>query len=224
MQAWYRPKNLIFAFIAVMGVYVLYHNERFLITPNDPIWAHYATIKWWLLVHGLVGMTVFIAGPLQFSERLRRNYARIHRGSGYVYILGIAVLAPLGAIIQLIDEKTGGPRSFTVLAVVNALMLYVFTGLALLFIIRGRIKQHREWMTRSFSTALVFFEGRFVGGITGWELMGVEIVQAIIWACLIFALIAAEVVNNWQEITMLFKPQPKKKSASDADLALAEGS
>jgi hypothetical protein len=32
--------------------------------------------------------------------------------------------------------------------------------------------------------ALLFIAGRFVLGVTGWEALGVEIAQAIIWACL----------------------------------------
>ena len=48
--------------------------------------------------------------------------------------------------------------------------------------------------------ALVFIEGRFVMGITGWERLGVEIAQAIIWSCLAMSILFADVINNWMEI------------------------
>jgi hypothetical protein len=31
-----------------MLVYVLYHDESFLVHPKDPIWLHYEPFKWWL--------------------------------------------------------------------------------------------------------------------------------------------------------------------------------
>ena len=36
-----RAKYAVFAVIAVMTGYVLYHNERFLIEPDHPMWDHY---------------------------------------------------------------------------------------------------------------------------------------------------------------------------------------
>jgi len=46
---WFRPKYIVFAIIFWMMVYVLNHNERFVIHSNDPIWNHYQSFKWWLL-------------------------------------------------------------------------------------------------------------------------------------------------------------------------------
>ena len=37
------------------------------------------------------------------------------------------------------------------------------TGLALVFILKGMVQQHRQWMTGSFAVALVFLEGRVIG-------------------------------------------------------------
>jgi len=41
-RQWSRPKSIIFAAVGLMTLYVLYHNERFLIQPENPIWRHYA--------------------------------------------------------------------------------------------------------------------------------------------------------------------------------------
>jgi len=35
---------------------------------------------------------------------------------------------------------------------------------------------------------------------TGWEQLGVEIAQAIIWACLARSILLADVANNWVEM------------------------
>jgi len=59
-----------------------------------------------------------------------------------------------------------------VAAVVDAVLLMGTTAVALAFIWKGKVQQHRQWMTRSFGVALVFLEVRVVGGITGWENLG----------------------------------------------------
>ncbi len=74
MKVRLNAKYVVFSLIAVMTVYVLWHNERFLIEPANPIWQHYAKIKWLLLPHGLFGAIVLLLAPLQFSERLRKHY------------------------------------------------------------------------------------------------------------------------------------------------------
>lgn len=195
-----KAKYVVFSGIAVMMAYVLYHNERFLIQPENPIWQHYAHFKWWLLPHGIFGALVLLIAPLQFSDRLRRRFTRWHRIAGRVYVVGVLVLAPLGAYIQYYEERLGFPRSFTVLAFVDAAMLIVTTVIAFLFAYKRKIALHRQWVTRSYAVALVFIAGRFVMGVTGWETLGVEIVQAIIWSCLALSVPLADVANNWMEI------------------------
>ena len=68
-----RPKYVLFAFIALMMAYVLRHNESFLVHPQDPVWQHYHPFRWWLLPHGIAGACALLLGPLQFSDRLRRD-------------------------------------------------------------------------------------------------------------------------------------------------------
>src|SRR5271157_672890 len=95
MRARLRPKTLLFAFIGLMMAYVLYHNERFLINPGDPVWRHYQPFKWWLLPHGLAGACALLLGPMQFSERLRHRFAKLHHIVGYVYIACVFIAAPI---------------------------------------------------------------------------------------------------------------------------------
>jgi hypothetical protein len=200
MKARLNAKYVVFSVIAVMIVYVLYHNERFLIEPTHPIWQHYEPFKWWLLPHGLFGAVVILLAPLQFSDRLRRRFTRFHRVVGRLYVIGAFVLAPLGAYIQYYNERLGSPRSFTVLAVVDAVMLIGSTGIAFMFAYKRKITQHRQWIVRSYAIALVFIESRFILGTTGWEQLGVEIVQAIIWSCLAMSILVADLANHRMEI------------------------
>jgi uncharacterized membrane protein len=192
-----KAKYLVFFGIAVMMAYVMYHNERFLIQPANPVWEHYAPFKWWLLPHGLFGATVLLLAPFQFSDRLRRRFTRMHRIVGRLYVIGALGLAPLGAYIQYYQERMGFPRSFSVLAGVDAAMLITTTLIAFLFAYKRKIALHRQWVTRSYAVALVFITGRFVMGVTGWEQISIEIVQAIIWSCLALSILLADIANNW---------------------------
>jgi len=210
-----NAKYVVFSVIAVMTLYVLYHNERFLVEPTNPVWQHYAAFKWVLLPHGIFGAIVLLFAPFQFSDRLRQRFTKAHRIMGRLYVIGAFGLAPLGAYIQYFQERMGAPRSFTILGIVDALMLMSATALALLFAVRRKIALHRQWATRSYAIALVFIGGRFVLGITGWEALGVEIVQAMIWACLALSVVLADVSIHWREIRLALRSTEARVSKKE---------
>src|SRR5262245_9167927 len=195
-----KAKYVVFTVIALASAYVMYHNERFLVDSSHPAWQHYEPFKWWLLPHGIFGAIVLLFAPLQFSDRLRQRFTKAHRVMGRLYVVGAMGLAPLGAYIQYYQERMGAPRSFTILGIVDALMLMGATSLAFFFAFRRKIPLHRQWATRSYAIALVFIGGRFVLGVTGWEALGVEIVQAIIWSCLALSVLLADIAINWKEM------------------------
>lgn len=196
----FKAKYVVFSIIAVATVYVMQHNERFLIDSKHPAWQHYGPFKWWLLPHGIFGAIVLLFGPFQFSERLRRRFTKAHRVMGRFYVIGALGLAPLGAYIQYFQERMGAPRSFTMLGIVDAAMLMSVTIIAFVFAFKRKIALHRQWATRSYAVALVFIGGRFVLGVTGWEQLGVEIVQAVIWSCLALSVPLADFALNWREL------------------------
>ena len=212
-----NAKYVVFSLIGLMSLYVLYHNERFLVDPNHPAWQHYESFKWWLLPHGVFGAIVLLFAPFQFSERIRKRFTKAHRVMGRMYVVGALLLAPMGAYIQYHQEQMGAPRSFTILGIVDAAMLMSATLLAFWFAYKRKIGLHRQWATRSYAIAMVFIAGRFVLGVTGWEKLGVEIVQAIIWSCLALSVVIADISINWKEMRSTFTakviaPMTKKQS------------
>jgi uncharacterized membrane protein YozB (DUF420 family) len=76
----------------------------------------------------------------------------------------------------------------------------VTTGIAVVFIFKGKVQEHQQWMTRSFAVALVFLEGRVIGGVTGWENLGDRASETIVWVCLAFSLLAADLVLQWPKL------------------------
>ena len=194
-----RPKYVLFTVVGLMIAYVLYHNESFLVHAKDPAWQHYHPFRWWLLPHGLAGACAILLGPLQFSDRLRARYTRMHRVIGRIYIFGAMVVAPLGTYIQWYEERLGMTRSFTIAAAVDAALLMTTTGIAFGFILQRKIQQHRQWMTRSFAVALIFLEVRVILGLTGWEKLGPHAVETVVWTCVGCSLLVGDIVLQVQE-------------------------
>ena len=195
-----RPKYLLFASIGLMLAYVILHDESFLVHPKDPIWQHYQPFRWWLLPHGIAGACALLLGPMQFSDRLRARFRQLHRVIGRVYVAGVFVAAPLGFHIQYFEERMGDPRSFSIAAAADAALWMVTTGIALVFTLRGKVQEHRQWMARSFAVALVFLEVRVIGGVTGWDTLDVHVNETIVWACLAFSILSADLALQWQQL------------------------
>jgi uncharacterized membrane protein len=213
-----QPRNwsriLLWSFIGFMMLYVLAHNERFLIHPSDPVWKHYEPFKWYLLPHGLAGACALFLGPMQFSGRLRQRYLRVHKTVGWIYVVGAMIVAPIGTYIQYFEERMQQPRSFTMAAASDAGLLMLTTAIALFFVLRGNIQQHRQWMTRSYAVAIVFLEVRVISGLLGFDNNSVA-TEVIVWMCVIFAVPLADIVLNWQE----FKHRKSERSKAAAKAA-----
>ena len=203
----FRPKYVVFGIVVFMIAYVFQHNESFLWHPDDPIWKHYDGFKWYLLPHGLAGACAILLGPLQFSDSLRQRYAKFHRVIGRIYVLGAMVVAPLGVYLQYFDERVGGPRSFTLAAATDAALLMLTTGIAFGFILKGKVQQHRQWMTRSFAIAIVFLEVRVISGLGGWD-DSLKITETIVWMCLGFSVLVGDIALQIQES---FRTRPVTK-------------
>ena len=197
---WLQAKYIAFAFIFLMMAYVLNHNERFLVDPHDPIWKHYEAFKWWLLPHGVAGACTLVLAPMQFSDRLRRRYSKLHRIMGRVYVAGVLIASPLGAFIQYrFDEPLGAPRSFTIETLVQAALWMLTTVVGLGFAVNGKIQQHRQWMTRSYAVAIVFLENRVIVGLGGWS-RNIAVAETVTWVTLALSLLFADIAINWRDL------------------------
>ncbi len=204
-------KYALFSIFSLMLLYVLQHNERFLIDHSDPIWQHYQSFKWWLLPHGLAAGCAILLGPFQFSERLRKKYTKLHRVMGRFYVAGAVIGGPLGAYIQWFEERLGEPRSFTVATILDATLLAGTTLIAFAFILKGNVQRHRQWMTRSFFVAIVFLEVRVIGGLTGWD-QNPAYIETTVWSCLVAALFLADITIYWQDL-MASRPKARAVTA-----------
>jgi uncharacterized membrane protein len=210
---WLRPKYLLFGFIGLMFAYVLRHNESFLVNASNPEWAHIHPFRWYLLPHGLMGACALLLGPLQFSDRLRQRFTKMHRVIGRFYVAGVFVGAPMGLYIQYYEERLGGTRSFSLAAGTDAALWILTTAVALFFILKGKVQQHRQWMTRSYAVAIVFLEVRVVSGVLGFD-ESIAAGETIVWMCVAFSLLFADLVLQWQDFARARNVPARTQNAS----------
>ena len=205
-----RPKYVLFAIVGLMFAYVLQHNESFVVNVSAPVWKHYEPFKWWLLPHGLAGACALLLGPMQFSDRLRQKYAKLHRVAGRIYVAGALIASPLGFYIQLSQERLGAPRSFTMAGFSHGTLWTLTTAIAFYFILRGKVQQHRQWMTRSFVVGpMVFMTARVILGVTGLEQRGPAAIETVVWMCVAFSIPLADIVLQVQEQLRTRVTRPK---------------
>jgi uncharacterized membrane protein len=196
----FRLKYLVFAAIAAMAAYVLYHNERFLLDAAHPAWNHYDPFKWWLLPHGIAGACALVLAPMQFAEGLRRRHTTLHRTMGTIYVIGAFILAPIGLYIQYLDEAQGAARSFTIETTIQSSMLMITAGIGCYFALKRQFTYHRQWMIRSYAVALTFLEIRLILGVFGLDQpLNWHVLETVVWSCVASSVLIGDIANQIYE-------------------------
>jgi Predicted membrane protein (DUF2306) len=100
----------------------VYATRFFIATPTDLHFSHYIFP---LRFHIAGGIGALLAGPWQFSEKLRARALNFHRWLGRFYLLEVALGSIAGFVMALVSEE-GLPThlGFGLLAA-----LWFFTGL-----------------------------------------------------------------------------------------------
>jgi uncharacterized membrane protein len=102
--------------------------------------------------HVYTAIFVLPAGFTQFSLYIRRNFAVIHKYTGWIYAVTVILLAgPSGFYMGL--YANGGAISQVSFCLLAVLWIY-FTSMAIFKAIQGDIKAHREFLIRSFALTL----------------------------------------------------------------------
>jgi uncharacterized membrane protein len=124
---------------------VVYAATYFFITPGDKHFAKYIRP---LRLHIAGGMGALLAGPWQFSSKLRARALNFHRWLGRFYLVEV-LIGSIGGFAMALVSSEGLPThlGFGILAV-----LWFFTGLqAYRMVGMGDIEAHRQWMIRNFA-------------------------------------------------------------------------
>jgi uncharacterized membrane protein len=194
------PRNYVkwalFGLMALLILAVMWTDERFLFNSKDEEWAHIEPFKWLLLVHGLAGATALFIGPFQFSERLRRGNAKLHRTMGKIYISAIVIAAPVALYIGFIN---GDSPASAVEGWAQAGGWFLCAVLAYVFAVKRNIPRHRQWVARSYGFTFVFIMAR-APHIAGFHWPSEDAFVTYRWFLVFGALIVPDLILQWDEL------------------------
>ena len=189
-----------------MTLFVIYKDELFIFDHKSPDWAYYFPVRWPLLFHGLGGLTALLAGPLQFSTRLRQRYLPFHRVLGRVYVGGVTMAAVVSIYLVFVHFQ----NSQRVEGVFQASWWVVTTGLALFCARTHNIAQHRQWVVRSYSTTCLFVTSRVLFALPPISHMNLtpDTLPLFLWPMLAVTIVGTELALQWRAIFPLKKAVP----------------
>jgi uncharacterized membrane protein len=150
------------------------------------------------LLHVIPGLVFMILGPLQFIKGIRHNYIRLHRYSGWTFIVAVYVIGLSALLMPLISMPLGGISEAAGSLFFALFFLFAATK-ALLHILKKQTDLHREWMLRTFATGLAIATVRpimalafAIVGLTPQEFLGTAF-----WIGFTVHLIGAEAWINY---------------------------
>jgi uncharacterized membrane protein len=171
----------------------------------------YSDVNGAILLHICGALPALLIGPLQFWSKFRNRFLHIHRWCGRIYLIGVAVAA-VGALYIAIFATNSLVARSGLAARTGLGTLAVFwllsAGIAYRSIRRGHIRDHKEWMIRSYIMTFVFVSHRL---LTGWMIgLGFDFPEAFAamsWMCWVPALMFTEII-------FFFKRQHNKVSST----------
>jgi uncharacterized membrane protein len=125
-------------------------NVDFLITKQSII--HLKHWRYAFYLHITTSVFVLLAGSVQFSEYFLRNYKRVHRFIGKMYVFIILFISGPGALVMSFyaNGTIVAKTSFVLLSV----FWFLFTALAFYFAVKRNFVAHRKFMIRSYALTL----------------------------------------------------------------------
>jgi uncharacterized membrane protein len=196
VKARLRAKHALFLVLGLMTLFVLYHDERFLIHHNSDTWKFFYPVRGKLFVHALGGAIALGVGALQFSTRLRQRFPALHRLLGRFYLAGVSIAGPVAVYLSI----THGIAKIATETAVQASVWVMTALMAFVAARRGNFEVHRQWMMRSYSITMIFVVSRIILALPviapttdlGAERLG--------WILIICSLLVPQLIINWPQL------------------------
>ena len=186
---------LVAAFAISSAVYFVYASPYLGMDPGA-IAAH-SSHRVFFFVHIICGGFAMFVGPWMFWSGVRQKKLGLHRILGKVYLISGAIGVMGGMAIAVLGVHE--PKSFGISLFTLGFVWLVCGAMAYRSIRNWQIKQHKEWMIRSFALTLTFVTCRFVGKVPLFGHLGAEAVTALIWTNWVLTLFLTEVAIQWRK-------------------------
>ncbi len=193
-----RFKTVLWISLGLTVLFVFITSEVLLVTDYRMYHAYRLQViadRHLLIPHTLAGVIALLAGPLQFSSRLRQHYLKFHRVLGRIYVGCVFVGASTG--IALAAGRPGLPGTS-----MQAAAWIVCTTAALITARNRQIVQHRQWMFRSYAVTFTFVSSRVLNlWPRYWSHLGDVFAAVGVIAFTLVSLLAVDLGLNWRELT-----------------------
>lgn len=165
--------------------YPMYHAYRLQVIADRDL----------LIPHALCGTIALLAGPLQFSSRIRRRHLKFHRVLGRMYFISVIVGSITG--ITLAAGRPGLPGT-----AMQAAAWIVCTTAAVIAARNRQITVHRQWMARSYAVTFTFVSTRVLNLMPAyWSHLG-DVLSAVgVIAFTLASIVLVDLGLNWSELT-----------------------
>jgi O-acetyl-ADP-ribose deacetylase (regulator of RNase III) len=204
---WRQPSKMEWIVEALQDLrrFIAEHNIQSIALP--PLGAGYGQLDWSKvraeIQHALAdleGVDVVVYEPTEKYQTVtkRTGVEELTPQDALSSFLHLPPLSSLSCDGHRIQQRPPA-LAFTIAAAADAALWMITTGSAVAFILKGKVPEHRQWMTRSFAVSLVFLEVRVIGGLGGWEDLDVHVNETLVWFCLAFAILLADLLLQWQQ-------------------------
>jgi uncharacterized membrane protein len=193
-----RFKSGLWITLGVIALFVFITSEVFLLA-DYPMYHDYRlqviADRQLLIPHTICGLLALLAGPLQFSSRLRQRHPQFHRVLGRIYLISVFIGAFTG--IGLAAGRPGLPGT-----AMQAAAWIVCTTAAFITARNRQITQHRQWMVRSYAVTFTFVSSRVLNlWPRYWSHLGDSLAAVGVIAFTLASLLIVDLALNWRELT-----------------------
>src|SRR5579871_619612 len=193
-----RFKPILWISLGLTALFVFMTSEVLLVTDYPMYHAYRLQViadRHFLIPHTISGTVALLAGPLQFSSRLRRRYLKFHRMLGWLYVIAVFVGSYTG--IALAAGRPGLPGTS-----MQAAAWMVCTTAAFITARNHHFVQHRQWMARSYAVTFTFVSSRVLNlWPRYWSHLGDSFAAVGVIAFTLASLLIVELGLNWHELT-----------------------
>jgi uncharacterized membrane protein len=193
-----RFKTVLWISLGLTALFVFITSEAFLVADYPMYHAYRLQViadRQLLIPHTLSGVIALLAGPLQFSSRLRQRHLKFHRVLGRIYVISVFIGALTG--IALAAGRPGLPGTS-----MQAAAWMVCTTAALITARNRQIVQHRQWMIRSYAVTFTFVSSRVLNlSPRYWSHLGDTLAAVGVIAFTLASLLIVDLGLNWRELT-----------------------
>jgi uncharacterized membrane protein len=193
-----RFKTVLWLFLGLTALFVFITSEVLLVTDYPMYHAYRLQViadRHLLIPHALCSVIALLAGPIQFSSRLRNRHLKFHRILGRIYVISVFIGAATG--VALATGRPGLPGTS-----MQAAAWIVCTTAAFITARNRQIAQHRQWMVRSYAVTFTFVSSRVLNlWPSYWSHLGDTLAAVGVIAFTLASLIIVDLGLNWRELT-----------------------